>query len=103
MATPWRQGTELGSRLHCQFSISARQFNSQRQLGLNERTSNKWQGNENNGGDTMRRPAPPMIGGLVTTSVMTLLVYPVILYYDKRWEVLHRRHAKQQAEEIVTQ
>jgi len=39
------------------------------------------------GADTMKRMAAPMIGGLVTTYIMTLLVYPVIFYYYKRWEV----------------
>ena len=48
------------------------------------------------GGDTMRRLAAPMIGGLVTTYVMTLLVYPVIFYYHKRREVLHRMRSEGQ-------
>ena len=36
------------------------------------------------GADTMRRLAAPMIGGLATSFVMELLVYPVIFYQTKR-------------------
>ena len=39
------------------------------------------------GADTMKRMAAPMIGGLVTSFIMELLIYPVIFYYYKRWEV----------------
>ena len=40
------------------------------------------------GADTMKRLAAPMIGGLVTSFAMELLVYPVLFYLYKRWEVL---------------
>jgi Cu(I)/Ag(I) efflux system membrane protein CusA/SilA len=36
------------------------------------------------GADTMRRLAAPMIGGLATSFVMELLIYPVIFYTAKR-------------------
>jgi copper/silver efflux system protein len=36
------------------------------------------------GADTMRRLAAPMVGGLATSFVMELLVYPVIFYQAKR-------------------
>jgi len=36
------------------------------------------------GADTMRRLAAPMIGGLTTSFLMELLVYPVIFYLAKR-------------------
>ncbi len=36
------------------------------------------------GADTMRCLAAPMIGGLATSFVMELLVYPVIFYQAKR-------------------
>ncbi len=36
------------------------------------------------GADTMRRLAAPMIGGLATSFVMELLVYPVLFYQAKR-------------------
>jgi len=42
------------------------------------------------GSDTMKRLAAPMIGGLVTSFLMELLIYPVIFYLYKRWEVLRR-------------
>ncbi len=47
------------------------------------------------GADTMKRLAAPMIGGLVTSFAMELLVYPVLFYLYKRWEV---RRLIQQAE-----
>jgi Cu(I)/Ag(I) efflux system membrane protein CusA/SilA len=36
------------------------------------------------GADTMRRLAAPMIGGLTTSFIMELLIYPVIFYTTKR-------------------
>jgi Cu(I)/Ag(I) efflux system membrane protein CusA/SilA len=36
------------------------------------------------GADTMRRLAAPMIGGLATSFVMELLIYPVIFFLAKR-------------------
>ncbi len=42
------------------------------------------------GSDTMKRLAAPMIGGLVTSFLMELLIYPVIFYLYKRWEVLRQ-------------
>ncbi|MFQ5730558.1 MAG: efflux RND transporter permease subunit [Planctomycetaceae bacterium] len=43
------------------------------------------------GSDTMKRLAAPMIGGLVTSFIMELLIYPVIFYFYKRREV--RKHS----------
>jgi Cu(I)/Ag(I) efflux system membrane protein CusA/SilA len=48
------------------------------------------------GADTMRRLAAPMIGGLATSFVMELLVYPVIFYQAKRIG-LRRDHRQQMA------
>jgi Cu(I)/Ag(I) efflux system membrane protein CusA/SilA len=42
------------------------------------------------GADTMRRLAVPMIGGLTTSFIMELLIYPVIFYSVKRI-ILHRQ------------
>ena len=42
---------------------------------------------EGSGADTMRRIAAPMIGGLAISFLMELLVYPVIFYLAKRWEL----------------
>jgi Cu(I)/Ag(I) efflux system membrane protein CusA/SilA len=36
------------------------------------------------GADTMRRLAAPMIGGLITSFIMELLIYPVIFYTAKQ-------------------
>ena len=36
------------------------------------------------GADTMRRLAAPMIGGLATSFIMELLIYPVIFFLAKR-------------------
>lgn len=47
------------------------------------------------GSDTMKRMAAPMIGGLLTSFLMELLIYPVIFYFYKRWEV--RRRMNQEA------
>jgi Cu(I)/Ag(I) efflux system membrane protein CusA/SilA len=48
------------------------------------------------GSDTMKRLAAPMIGGLVTSFIMELLIYPVIYYFHKRGAV-RRLMAEQQA------
>ena len=39
------------------------------------------------GADTMRRLAAPMIGGLATSFILELLVYPVLFYFAKRRSV----------------
>jgi Cu(I)/Ag(I) efflux system membrane protein CusA/SilA len=44
------------------------------------------------GADTMRRLAVPMIGGLATSFVMELLIYPIIFYVAKNillWRGFH--------------
>jgi Cu(I)/Ag(I) efflux system membrane protein CusA/SilA len=48
------------------------------------------------GADTMRRLAAPMIGGLATSFVMELLVYPVLFYEAKR-VALRRQHGEASA------
>lgn len=42
---------------------------------------------EGTGADTMRRLAAPMIGGLTTSFIMELLIYPVIFFVAKRFEL----------------
>jgi Cu(I)/Ag(I) efflux system membrane protein CusA/SilA len=44
------------------------------------------------GADTMRRLAAPMIGGLATSFIMELLVYPVIFYQAKRVTLSREQH-----------
>ena len=39
------------------------------------------------GADTMRRLAAPMVGGLATSFLLELLIYPVLFYAAKRWSV----------------
>ena len=39
------------------------------------------------GADVMRRLAAPMIGGLAVSFLMELVVFPVIFYLAKRWEL----------------
>ena len=39
------------------------------------------------GADVMKRIAAPMIGGMVTTTVLTLLVIPVIYFIWRRKEL----------------
>jgi Cu(I)/Ag(I) efflux system membrane protein CusA/SilA len=47
------------------------------------------------GADTMRRMAAPMIGGLTTSFIMELLIYPVIFYTAKRIALFRQfRHAE---------
>ena len=43
------------------------------------------------GADTMRRLAAPMIGGLITSFIMELLIYPVIYLQAKRFELWRAR------------
>ena len=47
------------------------------------------------GADTMKRLAAPMIGGLVTSFIMELLIYPVIFYFHKHGEVKRLMDAEQ--------
>jgi Cu(I)/Ag(I) efflux system membrane protein CusA/SilA len=44
------------------------------------------------GADTMRRLAVPMIGGLTTSFIMELLIYPVIFYTAKRISLFRQFH-----------
>jgi Cu(I)/Ag(I) efflux system membrane protein CusA/SilA len=47
------------------------------------------------GSDVMKRMAAPMFGGLLTSFAMELLIYPVIFYVAKQFEIrrLQRREA----------
>ncbi|QDU74549.1 Cation efflux system protein CusA [Bremerella volcania] len=51
------------------------------------------------GADTMKRLAAPMIGGLVTSFIMELLIYPVIFYFYKSFEVRRRMREEPGADE----
>src|SRR5258708_40227392 len=41
------------------------------------------------GADVMRRLAAPMLGGLFTSFLMELLIYPIIFYVSKEWMMRH--------------
>ncbi len=41
------------------------------------------------GADTMRRIAAPMIGGLIISFLMELLIFPVIFFMAKKWQLRH--------------
>jgi copper/silver efflux system protein len=43
------------------------------------------------GSATMQRIAAPMIGGLITSTVLTLIVIPVIYALWREWQVRHGR------------
>jgi Cu(I)/Ag(I) efflux system membrane protein CusA/SilA len=46
------------------------------------------------GADTMRRLAVPMIGGVGTSFILELLVFPVIFYVVKGLSLRRRIHAE---------
>jgi Cu(I)/Ag(I) efflux system membrane protein CusA/SilA len=52
------------------------------------------------GADTMRRLAAPMIGGLATSFLLELLIYPVIFYIAKQvamWREFRRHEMSEPA------
>jgi Cu(I)/Ag(I) efflux system membrane protein CusA/SilA len=42
---------------------------------------------EGTGADVMKRIAAPMVGGMVTSTVLTLVVIPAIYFLWRRWQV----------------
>ncbi len=45
------------------------------------------------GGDVMKRIASPMVGGMLTATVLTLVVIPAIYLLWRRWQVRHQPEA----------
>jgi len=45
------------------------------------------------GADVMKRIAAPMIGGMVTATILTLLVIPALYLIYKKWELELRTKA----------
>jgi Cu(I)/Ag(I) efflux system membrane protein CusA/SilA len=45
------------------------------------------------GADVMKRIAAPMVGGMVTSTVLTLVVIPAIYLLWRSWQVRHRPEA----------
>jgi Cu(I)/Ag(I) efflux system membrane protein CusA/SilA len=39
------------------------------------------------GADVMKRIAAPMIGGMVSSTILTLIVIPILYYIWKRWNM----------------
>jgi Cu(I)/Ag(I) efflux system membrane protein CusA/SilA len=54
------------------------------------------------GADVMRRLAAPMLGGLVTSFLMELLIYPVIFYIAKGVAMRHEARSAQPARVLPT-
>ena len=54
------------------------------------------------GADVMRRLAAPMLGGLVTSFLMELLIYPIIFFVTKKWQMeKEQKHSKYETEVLV--
>ena len=45
------------------------------------------------GADVMKRIAAPMVGGVITSTILELIIYPAIYVIWKEWE-LKRQEAK---------
>ena len=46
------------------------------------------------GADVMKRIAAPMIGGLISSTFLTLEIIPVIYTYWRYWQIRHEKHEK---------
>jgi Cu(I)/Ag(I) efflux system membrane protein CusA/SilA len=57
---------------------------------------------EGSGADTMRRLAAPMIGGLATSFIGELLIFPGIFFIYKRFELGRLQRAAATAERPTT-
>ena len=53
------------------------------------------------GGDVMKRIASPMVGGMLTATVLTLVVIPAIYLLWRRWQVRHQPETYEQLETVV--
>lgn len=47
------------------------------------------------GADVMKRIAAPMVGGMISATLLTLLVIPAIYSLWKEWELKHRAPSAQ--------
>ena len=54
------------------------------------------------GADTMRRLAAPMIGGLASSFIMELVVYPVIFYQAKRLGLHREQRRRARGSDLAT-
>jgi Cu(I)/Ag(I) efflux system membrane protein CusA/SilA len=55
------------------------------------------------GADLMKRIAAPMVGGMVTSTILTLVVIPVIYEMWRGWQMRHRHQQKQGNVEYLSQ
>jgi len=46
-----------------------------------------WSPTTQSGADVMKRIAAPMIGGVITSGILELLIYPVIFVFWRRWHL----------------
>jgi Cu(I)/Ag(I) efflux system membrane protein CusA/SilA len=53
------------------------------------------------GGDVMKRIASPMVGGMLTATVLTMVVIPAIYLLWRRWQVRHQPETYEQLETVV--
>ena len=53
------------------------------------------------GADVMKRIAAPMVGGMITSTVLTLVVIPAIYLLWRRWQVRHQPEAYEQLATVV--
>ena len=42
------------------------------------------------GSDMMKRIAAPLVGGLITSTFLTLEVIPVVYTYRRQWQIKHK-------------
>ncbi len=54
------------------------------------------------GADTMRRLAAPMIGGLASSFLLELLIYPIIFYFAKRIAMRRQSHRTAESPAAIT-
>ena len=53
------------------------------------------------GADVMKRIASPMVGGMVTATILTLVVIPAIYLIWRRWQVARRPELAVEGEVIL--
>ncbi len=49
----------------------------------------------------MKRIASPMVGGMLTATILTLVVIPAIYLLWRRWQVRHQPETYEQLETVV--
>jgi Cu(I)/Ag(I) efflux system membrane protein CusA/SilA len=57
---------------------------------------------EGTGADVMRRLAAPMIGGVTVSFLMELIVYPVLFFLAKQWQLRRAVPASAAARDLAS-